>query len=105
MHHFSKILLLEHTPATSGLKELLRRRSGLQSSVEVICGIACSTFDDGASVISTMCVYGAGLHVRTPAEQEHITSLLHDHRARTGWPQYSLVDDLQQQWAERNDGS
>lgn len=104
MHQFSKILLLEHTPATGGLKELVGRQAALEASLAVICGIACSMVDQGASIVSTMCLYAAGTHVRKRAERDHVVELIHAHRARTGWPPYDLTDDLRKQWADVGDG-
>lgn len=98
VHQFSKILLLEHTPATGGLKDLSKRQSQLQACIREVCGIARAIFDDGALIISTICIFAAGVHVQDPAQQDCVSDLIRAHQSRTGWPQYDLTETLLAEW-------
>lgn len=100
VYQFSRILLLEHTPATGGLKDLSKRHSQLQVCVREICGIARAIFDDGALIISTVCVFAAGVHVQDPSQQSAVLDLIRAHRCRTGWPQYDLTEMLLTEWKD-----
>jgi hypothetical protein len=77
------------------MKELLSRQASLRSTVEVICGIARCTVEDGAIIISTQCVFAAGHHVQDPKERAEVVGLLQSHREKTGWPQYDLAKELE----------
>lgn len=99
MHHFSKLLLLEYTPAIGGMKELSSRQTGLQAAVEVICGIASCTEEAGAVIVSTQCVFAAGHHVQNPTKRQQVVKLLRSHRETTGWPHYDLTTELETFWA------
>jgi len=96
--HFAKLLLLEYTPAVGGMKELLSRQASLRSTVEVICGIARCTVEDGAIIISTQCVFAAGHHVQDSKERAQVIELLQSHRKRSGWPHYDLAKELEGTW-------
>jgi hypothetical protein len=98
VHHLSKLLLLEYTPAVGGLKELSQRQSSVQTAVETICGIASCTKDDGASLVSTLCVFSAGPYVKEAARRRQVIEILSEHRKRTGWPPYDLGDELSRRW-------
>lgn len=102
MHHFSKLLLLEYTPAVGGLKELTSRQATLQTFIDIICGIASCTLEDGPAIISTQCVFGAGKHVQDIAKRAHIIDILHSHREQTGWPHSDIAEELQHVWAADN---
>lgn len=81
-----------------GLKELSRRQSAVDSCVETICGIASCTDDDGASIVSTLCIVGAGPFVKEAAKRRQVIDLLQIHRNRTGWPPYDLTDEMHRRW-------
>lgn len=100
MHHLSKILLLEYTPAIGGLKELAHRHGEVQASVKTICGIALCTKDEGALIVSTLCTFAAGAYVKGPARRRQVVEILIEHRQRTGWPPYDLSDELSRRWVD-----
>jgi hypothetical protein len=81
------------------MKELLSRQASLRSTVEVICGIARCTAEDGAIIISTQCVFAAGHHVQDPKEKVQVIELLQSHREKTGWPHYDISKELEATWS------
>ncbi|KAI5357699.1 Putative zn(2)-C6 fungal-type DNA-binding domain, fungal transcription factor [Septoria linicola] len=99
VHHFSRLILLEHVPAIDGLKELSRRVPIVQTSVEMICGIASCTTEAAAIIVSTQCLFAAGMHTHDLGKQEFILDLLYSHQAKTGWPHYDLGAELRGTWA------
>lgn len=99
VHHFAKLLLLEYTPAVGGMKELISRQKSLEAAVDVICGIAACTVEEGATIVSTQCVFAAGHHVQDPSRRSQVTGLLQTHRERTGWPHYDIAKELENVWA------
>ena len=72
VHHFSKLLLLEHMPAFEGLKELARRAPIVQECVDMISGIASCTTEEAALIVSTQCLYAAGIHVQEVSKQHQV---------------------------------
>lgn len=102
MYHLAKILLQICTPAAGGLKEYIARERALNESIDVICGIAMATADDAAIVVSTQCVFAAGLHTQDPARKTAILDLLAQHQSRTGWPVHDLRVDLEAEWNKAN---
>ncbi|CAD0112266.1 unnamed protein product [Aureobasidium uvarum] len=99
IYYFARIMLAVHSPAVSGLKELERQRQTLDNAIDQIGGIACTTSDTSATIISTQCLFAAGLNLRDSVKREHIVRLLRSHQARTGWPVTDLAEDLQAEWA------
>jgi len=80
------------------MKELISRQASLRSTVEVICGIARCTVEEGAIIISTQCVFAAGQHVQDRNERAQVIELLQSHREKTGWPHYDLAKELEASW-------
>lgn len=92
-------MLAVHSPAVSGLKELERLHRTLNDAVDCIGGIACTTTDAAAIIISTQCLFAAGLNTRDSAQRDQMVSLLQSHQSCTGWPVNDLAHDLQTEWA------
>jgi len=92
-------MLAVYSPAVSGLKELERLHQTLHDAVDCIGGIACTTTDAAAVIISTQCLFAAGLNTRDPTQRDQIVNLLQAHQSRTGWPVNDLAQDLQAEWA------
>jgi hypothetical protein len=105
LYHFAKILLQICTPAIGGLKEYVTRERALQESIDAICGIALATEDDAAIVISTQCVFAAGLHTSDPTKRTAILEIVAQHQSRTGWPVHDLRSDLKIEWAKTDDSA
>jgi len=99
IHYFARIMLAVYSPAVSGLKELERLHQTLHDAVDCIGGIACTTTDAAAVIISTQCLFAAGLNTRDPTQRDQIVNLLQAHQSRTGWPVNDLAQDLQAEWA------
>jgi hypothetical protein len=100
LYHFAKILLQICTPAAGGLREYTTRERALQESIDMICGIALATEDDAALVISTQCIFAAGLHTRDPTKRVAILEMIFHHQHRTGWPVHDLRVDLEAEWTK-----
>lgn len=100
LYHFAKILLQICTPAAGGLKEYVAKERALHESVDMICGIALATEDDAAMVVSTQCVFAAGLHTRDLTKRVAIMEIITQHQNRTGWPVHDLRVDLKAEWAK-----
>jgi hypothetical protein len=98
IYYFARILLAVHSPAVSGLKELERLRQTLDIAVDQIGGIACTTRSTAAIIVSTQCLFAAGLNTRDSSRREQICSLLRSHQSHTGWPVNDLAQDLQTEW-------
>jgi hypothetical protein len=98
-------MLAVHSPAVSGLKELERLQRTLTDAVDYIGGLACTTTNTAAIVISTQCLFAAGLNTRDLAKQDQIVKLLQSHQSRTGWPVHDLAQDLEAEWALESSSS
>ena len=100
MYNFAKILLLVHEPSVGGYTDFLRREKQLSDSVDAICGIAVTITDEPSLIVSTQCLFAAGLytHDRDPRKREAIVKLIDDGQIRTGWPVNSLTEELQAEW-------
>lgn len=90
-------MLAVHSPAVSGLKELERLQQTLDDAVNCIGGIACTTTDTAAIIVSTQCLFAAGLNTRDTVRRDQIAKMLQTHQSRTGWPVNDLSQDLQAQ--------
>lgn len=99
VHHWSKLLLLEHMPALGGLKELAQRETVVQEAVDTICGIAMCEMEEAMMIEAFQCVYAAGLHVRDSVKQQAIIKMLQGMQRQTGWPHGSEVaGELTMHW-------
>ncbi|KAK7541159.1 uncharacterized protein J3D65DRAFT_269266 [Phyllosticta citribraziliensis] len=113
MHNFARILLLVHQPAAGGYREYMTRDAALQSAIDTIGGVAtvldaqpgsvhskgASNEADGAAVVSTQCLYAAGLYVNDDGKRQEICRLIERHQEKTRWPVQSLADELKSEWA------
>jgi hypothetical protein len=99
VHAFSRLLLLENMPALGGMKEILQRRQQFEKARNAMIGIAMCTVDPAAVLVSTMCLYAAGLHVEQPEEQALVVQLLQEHQQKTGWPSYDMAAELESHWS------
>ncbi|KAI5194240.1 hypothetical protein E4T39_08718 [Aureobasidium subglaciale] len=98
IYYFARIMLAVHSPVMSGLKELERLQQTLDDAVSYIGGIACTTNNTAAIIISTQCLFAAGLNTRDLPKREQIARLLRSHQSCTGWPVHDLAQDLQAEW-------
>ncbi|KAF4543861.1 hypothetical protein BFW01_g10569 [Lasiodiplodia theobromae] len=99
MHHFARILLLIHQPAAGGYREYLAREKELHNAIDMIVGLAMTIDYEPAEVVSTQCLYAAGLYANEVFKREKICELIEKHQRSTGWPVQSLADELRNEWA------
>ncbi|KAI9845002.1 MAG: hypothetical protein M1837_005146 [Sclerophora amabilis] len=104
MHAGAQILLMLHRPSSGGLHEYASQQKMLAKSVNTICGIALTLQDDFSSVVSSQCLFYAGMCVQHPNQRQSILDLIEQCRQRTGWPVESLTGDLQEQWNRTDHG-
>jgi hypothetical protein len=104
MYCFARVLLLVNQPAAGGYIECQSRERTIADCVDTIAGIAMRLSDDASRLMSTQCLYAAGLYCIVPVKQNSIANLLRQHSERTGWPVPSnedLVEELKIHWAEQ----
>ncbi|KAL2401083.1 hypothetical protein ABEF95_010139 [Exophiala dermatitidis] len=99
VHCASRILLLLHRPFVRGLEDLVRQQKEIATYVETICGLAATTASDYASSIMTsQCLFIAGLCIRDPRQRTALIELLDACRRSSSWPIQSLSAELQMIW-------
>jgi hypothetical protein len=102
MYCFARILLLVNHPAAGGYLECQSRERTIADCVDTIAGIAMRLSDDASRLMSTQCLYAAGLYCTVSAKQNSIAELLRQHSRHTGWPTNAdLVEELRVHWAEQ----
>ncbi|GME48668.1 zn 2cys6 transcription factor [Neofusicoccum parvum] len=98
LNHAARILIYLHRPLLGGLNEYLQQQREIARCVDTICGIAKPLIDGAASLMSSQCLYIAGLCVQDTKQREAILELIKKCRHRTGWPIKPLEDELQTLW-------
>lgn len=105
MFCMARILLLINQPAAGGYLEYQGRERIISECVDTIGGIAMKLTDDASRLMSTQCLFAAGLYCTTPAKQDCIAQLIRDHTAHTGWPANTdLAEELAVVWAKQRPG-
>ncbi|EKG16978.1 hypothetical protein MPH_05804 [Macrophomina phaseolina MS6] len=99
MHNFARILLMIHQPAAGGYREYLAREKDLNAAIDMIAGLAMTIDYEPAEVVSTQCLFAAGLYATESPKREKICELIEKHQRNTGWPVQSLADELRTEWA------
>lgn len=101
MYNMARILLSIHQPSAGGYLELLTRDKVIQECVDEIGGIAMKLSDDASRLMSTQCLFAAGLYSNDTAKREFIAELIRDHQSHTGWPvNIDLAEELRHEWAK-----
>lgn len=97
----ARILLLVSQPSAGGYVELLGREKSIADEIDTIGGIALKVNDDAAHVMSTQCLFAAGLYCTDEAKRACIADLIEHNSKQTAWPPAStnLAGELQQEWA------
>ncbi|KAF2809020.1 uncharacterized protein BDZ99DRAFT_389364 [Mytilinidion resinicola] len=103
LYSFARILLLVHRPAPGGFLEYAERSKQLVDAIDAISGIASTLTEEAACVVSTQCLFGAGLYTQEQSKREAILHMIEEHQARTGWPVNSLGEELAGEW-RKGDG-
>ncbi|KAK3076011.1 hypothetical protein LTR53_000188 [Teratosphaeriaceae sp. CCFEE 6253] len=105
MHSMARILLLIHQPTAGGYLEYLGRDKAITECIDTIGGIALRLDDDASRLMSTQCLFAAGLYCTDQGKRECIAELIAEHSAHTGWPaNVILADELRVQWAKQKSG-
>jgi hypothetical protein len=102
MHFFARILLFVHRPAAGGFLEYAERSKQLTDAIDAIGGIASTLTEEAACVVSTQCLFGAGLYTHELPKREAILSMIKAHQDRTGWPVNGLGEELVGEWRKRD---
>ncbi|KAL2822021.1 fungal-specific transcription factor domain-containing protein [Aspergillus granulosus] len=110
LHCVAHILICSHEPYIHGMDQFVERQTSVRQCVEIICGIAMALKDDGSSLISSQCLFIAGMFTQDSRSRECILDLLESCRQRTGWPVQSFGTELKQIWKtfnshEKQDGA
>lgn len=56
------------------------------------------TSDPAATIISTECLFGAGINTQDSSKRAQILEMLRSHQEITGWPAHDLGEDLKLEW-------
>ncbi|KXL51480.1 hypothetical protein M433DRAFT_60210 [Acidomyces richmondensis BFW] len=101
MYCMARILLLIHQPAAGGYMEYRRRDVIITECIDTIVGIALKLTDDASRLMSTQCLWAAGMYCADPDKRKCITELITDHSMHTGWPSNTdLAKELQTEWSK-----
>ncbi|KAM0543601.1 hypothetical protein ACHAPJ_012188 [Fusarium lateritium] len=98
VYYCSRILLDLHRPCSGGYEEYLGKQRILKKWASNICGIAKSLSDHASSVLSSQCVFIAGMVIEDPDQRSAILAILDTCSRRAGWPGYSLGRELKEIW-------
>ncbi|KAL1849122.1 hypothetical protein VTK73DRAFT_9964 [Phialemonium thermophilum] len=98
IHHVSRILVTAHEPSLGGLENFTGRQRTIQESIDVVCGIGMTLTETASSILSSQCVFIAGMFVQDPRQRKFVLDLLDRFRTRCGWPTPSLGVELHQIW-------
>lgn len=102
MYCVARILLLVNQPAAGGYLEYQKRDRTISDCVDTVGGIAMRLPDDASRLMSTQCLYAAGLYCTNRTKQDSIAELIRSHSEHTGWPTNAdLVQELRVHWAEQ----
>ena len=105
MYSMARILLLIHQPAADGYLEYLGRDRAITESIDMIGGIALKLTDNASRLMSTQCLFAAGLYCTDDAKRQCIAELIEDHSAHTGWPSNTdLAKELRTVWRKQKPG-
>ncbi|KAI8722811.1 hypothetical protein NCS52_00426000 [Fusarium sp. LHS14.1] len=85
-------------PCYGGFKEYLERQKTLKKWARMVCGIAMTCTDYAASVMSSQCVFIAGMVIEDDTQRDAVLEYLDTCNKRAGWPGYSLGRELKDIW-------
>ncbi|OBT93533.2 hypothetical protein VE01_08290 [Pseudogymnoascus verrucosus] len=100
VHCAGRILILLHKPSLKGMREYMANQKLLAKAAETVCGIAMTLTDAASSLVSSQCLYIAGLCIQDSRQREAVISLIDACHRRTGWPTRSLSHDLREEWQQ-----
>ncbi|KAL4922304.1 fungal-specific transcription factor domain-containing protein [Aspergillus aurantiobrunneus] len=98
LHCVAHILISSNEPCIGGSNRYLERQTRIRQCVEIICGIAMTLKDDASSLLSSQCLFIAGMFTQGNRSRECVLDLLESCRRLTGWPIHSFGNELKQLW-------
>lgn len=98
LYYCALILISLHRPRAGGIDAYLEQKGKLKQGIMMVCGIASTLTDFASGVMSSQCVFIAGMSVEDIGQRVSVIQLLDDCRARTGWPAKSLGEELSMIW-------
>lgn len=102
MYCMARILLLINQPAARGYLEYVGRDRIINECIDTIGGIAMKISDDPSRLMSTQCLYAAGLYCTDDGKRREIADLIEDHQNKIGWPSNTnLADELRAEWTKK----
>ena len=105
LYCMAKILLLINQPSAGGYLEYLGRDKLINECIDTIGGIAMQIADDACRLMSTQCLYAAGLYCNDEAKRYCIAELIQDHSNHIGWPSNTdLAEELRAEWRKQKPG-
>ncbi|KAG8672946.1 hypothetical protein FPOAC1_006248 [Fusarium poae] len=102
LHHCSRILIAAHEPHLDGIQGLLKRQKDIQQSINMVCGIGMTLTEDASSMLSSQCLFIAGMFMQDPRQKDAVLEMLDSCQKRCGWPTPSLRSELEQIWDNPN---
>ncbi|GKU07691.1 unnamed protein product, partial [Fusarium langsethiae] len=76
LHHCSRILVTAHEPHLDGIQGLLKRQKDIQQSINMVCGIGMTLTEDASSMLSSQCLFIAGMFMQNPRQKEAVLEML-----------------------------
>ncbi|OHW91843.1 catalytic activity [Colletotrichum incanum] len=98
VYYCSQILLLMHIPVLGGLEQYTQQRKRLMECVKRVCGIGMTLTDYPSSIMSSQCLFIAGLPLENSRERNCVLEMLEACRDRSGWPIKPLGEELKARW-------
>ncbi|KAF2017938.1 hypothetical protein BU24DRAFT_420983 [Aaosphaeria arxii CBS 175.79] len=100
LNYAARILVLLHKPSLGGATDYMEQQKVLTAYSTIICQLAIPLTDAASSVMSSQCLYIAGLCIQDTKHREAVVGLIDGCHRRVGWPRVSLSVDLREQWAK-----
>ncbi|KAK3647493.1 hypothetical protein LTR56_007987 [Elasticomyces elasticus] len=124
LYSMARLLLLIHQPAAGGYLEYaygtfhptpvgeiaqlfltfmqLGRDRDITACIDEIGSVAMNVLDDASRLMSTQCLFAAGLYCTDNVKRECIAELITEHATHTGWPSnVDLAEELRLEWSRQ----
>ncbi|KAK4891607.1 hypothetical protein LTR27_009776 [Elasticomyces elasticus] len=80
----------------------LGRDRDITACIDEIGSIAMNVLDDASRLMSTQCLFAAGLYCTDNIKRECIAELITEHATHTGWPSnVDLAGELRLEWSRQ----
>ncbi|KAK5690823.1 hypothetical protein LTR97_011984 [Elasticomyces elasticus] len=116
LYSMARLLLLIHQPAAGGYLEYgeitgkgdprfeheLTFGQDITACIDEIGSVAMNVLDDASRLMSTQCLFAAGLYCTDNVKRECIAELITEHATHTGWPSnVDLAEELRLEWSRQ----